>query len=52
MAASTFASAASTVLSFFQVLLCISAALILLLPLRVLRSSTAAKNSPQPPAPR
>ncbi len=51
MAASTFASAASTVLSFFQVLLCVSAALILLLPLLMLRSSAAVQNSPQPPAP-
>jgi hypothetical protein len=51
MAASTFASAASTVLSFFQVLLCVSAALILLLPLLMLRSSAAARRSPQPPAP-
>jgi MFS transporter, DHA1 family, solute carrier family 18 (vesicular amine transporter), member 1/2 len=51
MAASTFASAASTVLSFFQVLLCVSGALIVFVPLLMLRDSSVAQPSSQPSAP-
>jgi DHA1 family solute carrier family 18 vesicular amine transporter 1/2 len=51
MASSGFASVASSKLTFFQVLLCVSAALILFLPLLVLRAPTAVQDSPQRPAP-
>lgn len=50
MAASTFASTASTVLSFFQMLLCVSAALIVLAPLLLLRDTSVARGSSQPSA--
>jgi MFS transporter, DHA1 family, solute carrier family 18 (vesicular amine transporter), member 1/2 len=46
MAASSFASVASTSLSFFQVLLCVSAALIVFIPLLLLRPSPVPQTSP------
>jgi MFS transporter, DHA1 family, solute carrier family 18 (vesicular amine transporter), member 1/2 len=46
MAASSFASAASASLSFFQVLLCVSGALILFMPLLLLRPSPVPQTSP------
>ncbi len=46
MAASSFASAASGSLSFFQVLLCVSGALILFMPLLLLRPSPVPQTSP------
>jgi MFS family permease len=44
MAASSFASAASVHLSFFQVLLCVSAALFVFIPLLLLRPSPVPQN--------
>ena len=48
MAASSFASAASVNLSFFQVLLCVSAALFVFIPLLLLRPSLVPQASSQP----
>ena len=48
MAASSFASAASVNLSFFQVLLCVSAALFVFIPLLLLRPSPVPQASSQP----
>jgi MFS transporter, DHA1 family, solute carrier family 18 (vesicular amine transporter), member 1/2 len=50
MAASGFASAASASLSFFQVLLCVSGALIVFIPLLMLRPSSVPHASSQPHA--
>jgi MFS family permease len=50
MAASSFASAASASLSFFQVLLCVSAALILFIPLLLLRPAQAAPQTASQPS--
>jgi MFS transporter, DHA1 family, solute carrier family 18 (vesicular amine transporter), member 1/2 len=52
MAASGFASAASTRLSFFEVLLCVSGALIVFIPVLLLRDSSLPQVSSQPSAPR
>jgi MFS transporter, DHA1 family, solute carrier family 18 (vesicular amine transporter), member 1/2 len=51
MAASGFASAASSHLSFSQVLLCVSGALIVFVPLLMLRDSSLATASSQPSSP-
>jgi MFS transporter, DHA1 family, solute carrier family 18 (vesicular amine transporter), member 1/2 len=48
MVASTFASAAATRLSFFQVLLCVSAALIVFAPLLMMRDPSLPQGSSQP----
>ncbi len=48
MAATSFASAASVTLSFFQVLLCVSAALFVFIPLLLLRPSPVPQASSQP----
>ena len=51
MAASGFASAASARLSFLQVLLCVSGALIVFVPFLMLGSSSLARASSQPSGP-
>jgi hypothetical protein len=51
MAASGFASAASARLSFFQVLLSVSGALIVFVPFLLLRDSAPSRASSQPGAP-
>ncbi len=51
MAASGFASAASAHLSFAQVLLCVSAALIVFIPVLMLRDSPRPQAASQPSAP-
>jgi hypothetical protein len=51
MAASSFASAASTALSFFQVLLCVGGALIVFVPLLMVRNPSVPQASPQTSAP-
>jgi MFS transporter, DHA1 family, solute carrier family 18 (vesicular amine transporter), member 1/2 len=48
MAASSFASMASASLSFFQILLCVSAALIVFTPLLLLRPSSVPQTSSPP----
>jgi MFS transporter, DHA1 family, solute carrier family 18 (vesicular amine transporter), member 1/2 len=52
MAASGFASAASPHLSFAQVLLCVSGALIVFIPVLMLRDSSLPQTASQPSAPR
>ena len=52
MAASGFASASVSRLSFFQVLLCVSGAMIIFIPVLLLRNSSLPQASSQPSAPR
>jgi MFS family permease len=52
MAASGFASASASQLSFFQVLLCVSGAMIIFIPVLLLRNSSLPQASSQPSAPR
>jgi MFS transporter, DHA1 family, solute carrier family 18 (vesicular amine transporter), member 1/2 len=52
MAASGFASASVSRLSFFQVLLCVSGALIIFIPVLMLRDSPLPQTPSQPSAPR
>ncbi len=52
MAASGFASASASRLSFFQVLLCVSGAMIVFIPVLLLRDSSLPQASSQPSAPR
>jgi MFS family permease len=52
MAASGFASASVSRLSFFQVLLCVSGVMIIFIPVLLLRDSSLPQASSQPSAPR